>query len=248
MRRFLPHAVREAILRLGISLAPEDFHNHAHKLANAPNQELSLRALSALGFSPKSIVDVGAYEGNWTAMAREIWPTSKIIMIEPNPEKLTILQSLARAIGADVYPDLLGAVDGEEVEFNVMETGSSVLSERSSAPRTKQLRGVRTLDAVVGDRVVDLLKIDVQGYELEVMLGARRVLQQASVILLELSLIDVNEGAPLFHQVVEFLAKHHFVMYDIVEFHRRPLDGALWQVDGIFVREHSTFRANKNFN
>jgi FkbM family methyltransferase len=197
-KRFLPHAVRKAILRIGLSLARSDFHTYAYNLANAPNQELSLRALSALGFAPKTIVDVGAYEGKWTSMVKEIWPSSNVIMVEPNSEKEPELKKLARDLDATLCADLLGAIDGEEVEFILMETGSSVLNERSNVPRTKHSRVVRTLDAVVGEKKIDFLKIDVQGYELQVLRGARRVLQQTDVILLELSLIDVNEGAHYF--------------------------------------------------
>lgn len=248
LRSFLPCRVRKFILRLGVSLAPKDFQNYAYRLANAPNQQLGLRALSTQGFSPKNVVDVGAYEGEWTLMVKKIWPSSSITMIEPNPEKSKKLQGLAKNLDARLSQDLLGAVDGEVVEFNIMETGSSVFGERSDVPRTMRSLRVRTLDSVVGDIEVDLLKIDVQGYELQVLRGAERVLQKANVILLELSLIDVNEGAPIFHELIDFLAKRQFVIYDIVEFHRRPLDKALWQIDCVFVRISSPLRENRRFN
>lgn len=46
LKSLVPYPVRKSILRLGVSLARNDFHNYAYKLANAPNQELGLKALS----------------------------------------------------------------------------------------------------------------------------------------------------------------------------------------------------------
>ena len=64
-------------------------------------------------------------------------------------------------------------------------------------------------------------------------------------MLLEVAIIEINEGAPLLHDVVAFMKSHGLVAYDILEIHRRPLDTALNQVDIIFVREDSRLIADK---
>jgi len=53
--------------------------------------------------------------------------------------------------------------------------------------------------------------------------------------LLEIAIIESNEGAPLLHDVVAFMKTLGFVAYDILEVHRRPLDKALNQFDIIFA-------------
>jgi hypothetical protein len=89
------------------------------------------------------------------------------------------------------------------------------------------------------------VKIDTQGYELEVLKGAQKILPKIDAILLEVAIIEINEGAPLLDEVVVFLKRLGFVTYDILEFHRRPLDGALNQIDILFVRENSPLVADK---
>ena len=89
------------------------------------------------------------------------------------------------------------------------------------------------------------LKIDAQGYELEILRGATNVLEKAEAVLLEIAIIEINEQAPLLHDVVQFMKDISFVTYDIVEIHRRPLDGALNQIDVIFVREESALIYDK---
>ena len=91
----------------------------------------------------------------------------------------------------------------------------------------------------------DFIKIDVQGYELEVLRGGKETLTKAQAILIELSLIEINAGAPLLDEALSFMKAAGFVAYDILEIHRRPLDGAMNQIDVLFVREESLLRADK---
>ena len=141
--------------------------------------------------------------------------------------------------------ELLGSSDGEEVTFVVMESGSSVFEERSAVPRERETRQLRTLDSVLGAHSgIDLLKIDAQGYELEILGGAVRLLPSIQAIILEVSLIEINRGAPLANDVFAFMKRHGFVAYDVVEIHRRPLDGAMNQIDVMFVREDHALRAD----
>jgi len=91
----------------------------------------------------------------------------------------------------------------------------------------------------------DLIKIDVQGYELEVLKGGVETLAKAQAVVVELSLLEINKGCPLLDEALSFMRSHRFVSYDIVELHRRPLDGAMNQVDVLFVPEDSPLRADK---
>ena len=130
-----------------------------------------------------------------------------------------------------------------------METGSSIMSERSPVARTVETRTIRTLDALTG--ALDgpaLLKIDAQGYELEILKGSGRCLPSIDAILLEVAVIEINEGAPLLHDVVAFMRERDFVACDLLEIHRRPLDRALSQIDLMFVRQNSPLLADRRYS
>jgi hypothetical protein len=64
-------------------------------------------------------------------------------------------------------------------------------------------------------------------------------------MIIELSLIEINAGAPLLDEALSFMRGAGFVAYDILEIHRRPLDGAMNQIDILFLREDSPLRADK---
>jgi hypothetical protein len=103
-----------------------------------------------------------------------------------------------------------------------------------------------TLDAVTRGTPferADFLKLDVQGYELEVLKGAGQVLTSVEAVMMEVNLIAVYEGAPLADEAVAFMAARGFRVYDVCTFFRRPYDYALWQIDMVFVRATSPLMA-----
>jgi hypothetical protein len=91
------------------------------------------------------------------------------------------------------------------------------------------------------------LKLDVQGYELEVLKGSEKSLQGIQVILAEVNLIDIHQNVALLAEIVQWLNLRDWVAYDICELHRRPLDQALWQADFIFVQRSSFLRTDKRW-
>ncbi|MEQ8958462.1 MAG: FkbM family methyltransferase, partial [Coleofasciculus sp. C2-GNP5-27] len=98
------------------------------------------------------------------------------------------------------------------------------------------------------DRSPDLLKLDVQGYELEVLKGAEKSLPEIQAILAEINLLDIHQNVPLLADMIAWLDKRNWVAYDICGLTRRPLDKALWQADFIFVPCHSPLRADKRWS
>jgi hypothetical protein len=93
-----------------------------------------------------------------------------------------------------------------------------------------------------------LLKLDTQGSELEVLRGAEHtVLPGAVAVLVETSLFQFFNGGPLIADVIEYMSSHGFVIYDVVDLQYRPLDGALSQLDLLFVRRDDQLREHHYF-
>jgi FkbM family methyltransferase len=246
----LPKSLKNSLLHVSYHLAPREFERFAHRYCIAPNMAFGLQTLAARGFSPRTIVDVGAYEGGWSLIAHDIWPNSCVVMVEPNHAKKPQLLEVAAKLSCRLYDDLLGANSGQSVAFNVMGTGSSVLSENSLVDRVVETRALSTLDALSlaleGDS--NLLKIDAQGYELEILKGAANSIKSFEAVLLEVAIIEINDGAPLLHEVTAFMDSLGFIAGEILEIHRRPLDGAMSQIDVIFIRKGSKLLADRRYS
>jgi FkbM family methyltransferase len=211
-----------------------------------PSIEATLKYLKDGGFQPVTVIDVGAYHGEWARMFKSIFPDSKVLMIEGQNNKAKILQEICSFFKSNVVFEiaLLGAKDGEKVRFVEMETGSSVLEESSPYNRNYVEKELVTLDSLVvrypDFKKLDFLKLDVQGYELEVLKGASRLLAKTEFVLMEASLIPVNKGCPLISDVIEFMAEKDFRILDFCSQIRRK-DGVLWQTDLLFINNTSKF-------
>lgn len=101
---------------------------------------------------------------------------------------------------------------------------------------------VNTLDNAVKELGVDVdasvwLKIDTQGYELEVLRGSSTVIGAVGVIQVEMSFQELYAGQPLFHDLYCFLMDHGFTVFDMVPGFCDTRSGRLLQVDGIFSRQ-----------
>jgi hypothetical protein len=102
-----------------------------------------------------------------------------------------------------------------------------------------------TIDGVLeGDveNVPEIAKLDVQGYELEVLRGAETLFGKTELFILEVSLFKFADNVPPAHEVVGFMAERGYWVYDLCGFLRRPFDGALGQVDLAFARERGRLR------
>ena len=195
---------------------------------------------------------MGAYRGEFAALCFQLWPQTAVTCFEVLPEPSRDILKLAEANqNLQLVPCLLGAKNQEQVEFNLAETASSVLAEHDQAHANRATFPMRTLDAVVerelGGRVPEFLKIDVQGYELEVLKGATQSLPAVEVVLAEVNFLEIYEGVPLLGEFMAWMNDRGWVPYDICGLIRRPLDRALWQADMIFVPENSRFRADKHY-
>jgi FkbM family methyltransferase len=247
--RAIPEPLKEIIFRWSLAVMRPDHRDDVGLRYQMASMEWSLANLARLGFRPRQIIDVGAYHGDWTRMIKEIFPDAEVLMVEAQPNRASYLDGVVASLGRGVryVTTLLGAERRSDVPFYELETGSSVFPEQTSLKLEMSLRTMEPLDEVAaanGFNAVGLLKLDVQGYELEVLKGAPRLRQSVEVVLMEVSLLPGNKGAPLLHDVVGQMKEYGFVAYDLCSFIRRPRDRALWQTDFIFVRENSAFRAS----
>ena len=206
-------------------------------------EEVSYQRLTEKKFQPDGIIDVGAYHGDWTRLARRVFLDVPVLMIEAQAAKKPILEKVCADLPDVTYSSaVLGATTGEAVNFHEMETGSSFYAEQSNAPRITKKMFTETLSDIAkpfpGNNL--FLKIDVQGAELQVLAGGSDVLDRCGVVQLEVAMLSYNAGAPTMLQVLRYMDNCDFVPFDISG-ESRP-KGHLVQIDMLFTRRNSVLR------
>lgn len=216
-----------------------------------PSQSWSINNIKNCGFNPGVIGDVGAYEGSWTREVKNIFPDAKYFLFEAQESKREKLENYAASTGnVNFEIALLGAENNKEILFNEYETASSVLVEHFKTEAVVTKKMLYRLDEIIQKNnwpYPDFLKLDTQGYELEILKGAANVLKHVQVILMEVSFIDIYQEAPLIKDVINFMDEKDFQIYDICGLMRRPLDKALFQSDMLFVRKDSILISDKKW-
>jgi len=203
-----------------------------------------LEDVRARGFAPRGIIDVGAHRGSWSRMAAGIFPGAAILMVEPQEELAEPLRAVARGLARCEHIKAGAGSQPGELYLTIWDdlAGSTFLPKadpaKIEAGRQRRTRIV-TLDGIVAERPgfePDLVKLDVQGFELEALRGAASLFGRTELFIVETSLFVVSKQRPMSRDVIAFMAGHGYEIYDLPGWLRRPADGALGQIDIAFAR------------
>lgn len=214
--------------------------------------EYKLQRLRNRGFQVKAAVDGGAASGSWARELKAVYPDASVLCIEPREEMQAPLKALDAELGGiQVAQTLVGATEGS-VEFNEAGYQSSLLMNHTGDRFGRTVRyPIATLDNLVakmGFPQPDLIKLDLQGAELQCLDGAVECLSRAEVVILEVSFIPFQTGNPLIGDIIPYMKDRGYRCYDILALWHRPLDGALAQGDMVFVSESSKLIADNRWS
>ncbi len=210
--------------------------------------EETLRLMATRGFAPAEIIDAGANVGDWTRMARAVYPNATLHMIEPQAGCAPILESMAKdSPRISFYRTAVTRPGRREVAMAgggsaQRGTGAWVVAEGEEAV-AQSLSEATTLDELFAEglRTPVFLKLDLEGHELPALKGAQALLNRVEVILTEVAFFDINNsGRPLFSDVLAFLRDRRFELYDIASLSGRRKDDRLRLGDAVFVRGDSS--------
>lgn len=217
--------------------------------------ELFLHGIKERGFTPKGIIDVGANKGHWAVLAAEVFPNAKVIMIEPQDEMRAPLEILclrdkrfsyvqagaAKECGElvqTIWPDLAGSSFLPQVDQDALKKG------------TQRITPVTTIDKILQnnpDFIPDMIKLDIQGFELEALRGASSAFGQTELFVMETNLFEFSPSMPLTSECIQFMKDRGYELYDITGYLRRPFDGALGQVDLAFAKIGGVLRTSNKW-
>lgn len=222
------------------------------RLAQHLDMQTRLHHMSDLGFRPKQIIDIGAAKGNWAEMVATIWPQAQILGVEPNESMRDQLEATSRALPNFKYTLAFAGETESEVQYVDHGTSTS-LTEKTEGLSADQLctAKVRPLDDILAEQGFgepDFMKLDVQGYELSVLRGAPDSLKRGQAVLIEVNFFKYQPETPLAIDVINFMHEHGYTWYEIMGALRRPRDGALGQMDLMFVKDDHPLRSSNRWS
>lgn len=198
----------------------------------------------------RTVIDVGANEGQFARNIRDLLPHAKIYSFEPLPVPFSKLENaFSTDLNFEAVPLALGSIPGDaEFESNAFSPSSSFLpvndKHRKNYPHAAQTSRtkvpVSTLDLWARDHILEpnlLIKMDVQGYEDQVILGASETLSKAAVVIAETSFAPLYQGQPLYDDIYRLLRNRGFRSGGMIVNATDRETGEMLQADSVFIRD-----------
>jgi len=195
----------------------------------------------------RTVIDVGANRGQFALIARQRWPAARLICFEPLPEPVGVLRRvLGENAGVEIVQAAASARAGTAtIHVSRRDDSSSLLAftARQSAtfPGTQEIDAMEVATTSLDDHLAGgvarpaLLKVDVQGFELEVLRGAQGTLSSIDFVLVECSFQEFYVGQASADDVIRFLHGHGFALLGgtgpSIDRH-----GVVLQIDLLFAR------------
>jgi FkbM family methyltransferase len=197
-----------------------------------------------------TVVDIGAHTGQFASAVRAILPHAYIYSFEPLPDCCQQLKRRMSRYGRfQVFCTALGDQRGKTAFWrSAFPKSSSVLpmsdAHKTAFPWTAKCTPVDVQMNMLDDYIDEidfvpqvLLKVDVQGYELNVLQGAVRALEHINYLLVETSFCPLYEGSALFHDVYCFLHERGFTYAGNLDQLVSLQNSTILQADALFTRQ-----------
>jgi FkbM family methyltransferase len=208
------------------------------------------RQREILGDKVKVIFDVGANRGKTTTKYLELFPKASVHAFEPFPKSSEIFKQAHQESSRVIFNEiaLSNKIGRAEMSVNKsVDTNSLLQSKNIGATSDKYCKQVdsisvetKTIDNYCNSHNVseiDILKMDVQGFELEVLKGASEMLKSGRIKLIysETYFAQQYVDQPLFHDISKYLYEHGYVLQDLYDpyFSEKKI---LW-CDSIFIHK-----------
>lgn len=196
-----------------------------------------------------TVIDVGSNVGQYGIALRKGGYRGKIVSFEPlrtayqklqeNSAKYGNWDAFNYGVGANLGRLTINVSENLESSSFLKVTALSTAAAPESGFSANEEVEVVTLDQFFRDHPYNgrklYLKLDVQGFELEVLKGAKSVLSHVAAIQIEMSFVRLYESGPLFTDILAYMDELGFEVYSILPDFRDPTSGRMLQADGIFI-------------
>ena len=190
-----------------------------------PNAHINFLKMLGNNYTPLVIYDIGSCVLHWTQHAHQVWKDSEIYLFEAMEESKLFYETYDK-YKYNYTCQVLCDKDNKQINFyqnNLYPGGNSYYKEVGHNKSCELFtdnhiikKNGLTLSTVIKNKKIpfpDLVKIDVQGCELDILKGSMDTINKSKYLIVELQHSEYNKGAPLCNETRDFLIQHGWVVY-----------------------------------
>jgi len=203
--------------------------------------------LNEINIHNPTIVDGGAHEGQTIKKMKGYFSDSEIYAFEAIPELANKLK-ITEQTKVRVFSNALGEEE-KKINFRINSNTatSSILAPDlvdKYHPGLAELCEEIAVDCVSLDDLLvreeikqpDVIKLDLQGYELNALKGSKQVLVNCKVVLTEIEFVPLYKNQPLFEDVAMFMRQNDYMLYNLFDI-QSDRSGQITFADAIFINK-----------
>jgi FkbM family methyltransferase len=231
---FLKNVINVILKKFGVSISRvSPFH---------ANTGVLFKVLKDLDYNPKLVIDIGAHKGDWSRGAQSIFSDSYFILIEPQTDLINEDDYFVRSEKVHVFHEAIGDFDGLAYLNHHQRRDSFYITRNRSNKEDLVFDKVKisTLDSFVDKELAhfpkaDVLKIDAEGLDMKVLIGAEQTLKHIELVFVEAGINNQRfQNSAL--EVINKMKNYDFRLIDITDLNR-PFDiKFLWNVELAFCK------------
>ena len=191
---------------------------------------------------PNTFVDIGAHIGDFTQNILKISPQCSCYLIEANPNCEPYLQKLNQPYQIIGLSSNVNVSELYIENVNHIGTGASFYKENTEFYREGKYHKIPIQTTLLDnlnlfpEKVIDLIKIDTQGSELDILNGGSKTIKRTKFVILEVSIQQYNHKAPLVDKLVNKMREYSFKLQDILNY--IYIDNKITQMDFLLVNQY----------
>lgn len=212
----------------------------------------SLRAALArrqkIGLAVRTVIDVGASDGRWSMAANKFFSGAQFLLVEAQNAHRPPLEKLARRHDNIRYTLAAASDKDGEIYFDASDLFGGIASHTPLTKGECVTVQARTIDSMVRDYRLEppyLLKLDTHGFEVPILEGARKTLEETCLVIIETYNFRITDRSLTFQEMCGHMEQLGFRCIDLCDPMYRPKDGAFWQMDLFFApKDNKEFFSN----
>ncbi|MBB05371.1 MAG: methyltransferase FkbM family protein [Pseudooceanicola sp.] len=202
------------------------------------------------GVKIETVIDVGSSDGRWSERCMKFYPEAQYLLVEAQEGHLEGLRNCKQR-----YPnlDFVLAAAGKEagtIYFDNSNLFGGMASEKPQGTNFIEVPVV-SLDTEIRKRGLKgpyLLKLDTHGFEIPILEGAKNIIKEAELIIIEAYNFQLTEDSLKFWELCSYMERLGFLPVDLVDLMLRKKDQAFWQMDIFFIPSKTPLFLNNTYD